>query len=156
MTVIVVIITFARSKNGWQSVALVLGALAMGLAWMGGIIWCIGVKINFLNFIAIPITLGIGVDYSINMVHRWKIEGPGSLPMIVRETGGAVILCSLTTILGYLALLQSVNPAVRSFGLVAVVGELACLLSVIVVLPAVLHLLDNRNLQINDLQRSSS
>jgi hypothetical protein len=153
MTMIVVIITFARSKNGWLAVALVLGALGVGLAWMGGILWWIGLKINFLNFIAIPITLGIGVDYSINMVHRWKIEGPGSLPMIVRETGGAVILCSLTTVLGYLALLQSVNPAVRSFGLVAVVGELTCLSSVIIVLPAILHLVSNRNVPASDFKR---
>jgi hypothetical protein len=144
MTVLVVVITFIRSKNGWLSVILVLGGLGTGLAWMGGILYWSGIKINFLNFIAIPITLGIGVDYSINMVHRWRIEGTGTLPSIVRETGGAIILCSLTTILGYLALLQSVNPAVRSFGLVAVIGELTCLLSVIVVLPAILHLIDQR------------
>jgi predicted RND superfamily exporter protein len=142
MTVIVVILTFIRSKNGWRSIALVLGGLGMGLAWMGGILWWTGIKLNFLNFIAIPITLGIGVDYSINMVHRWRIEGKGSLPTIVRETGGAIMLCSLTTVLGYLALLQSVNPAVRSFGLVAVIGELTCVSSVMVVLPAFLRLID--------------
>ena len=36
------------------------------------------------------------------------------------ETGGAVIACSMTTLSGYLALLMSVNGAVRSFGLTAV------------------------------------
>ena len=142
MTVIVVMLTFMRSKNGWRSIALVLGGLGMGLAWMGGILWWAGIKLNFLNFIAIPITLGIGVDYSINMVHRWRIEGKGRLPTIVRETGGAIVLCSMTTMLGYLALLQSVNPAVRSFGLVAVIGELTCITSVMVVLPAFLRLID--------------
>jgi predicted RND superfamily exporter protein len=63
---------------------------------------------------------------------------------IVHETGGAVVLCSLTTSLGYLALLQSVNAAVRSFGAAAVIGELGCLLAVVVVLPAILKLVEQR------------
>jgi hypothetical protein len=142
MTAVVVVITFMRKKKGLRAVGLVLGALGIGLAWMGGILWCTGIKINFLNFIAIPITLGIGVDYSINMVHRWRVEGAGRVPTIVRETGGAIVLCSLTTVLGYTALMQSVNAAVRSFGLVAVIGELTCILSVMVVLPAILRLIE--------------
>lgn len=144
MTILVVTVTFARTKHGWRDIALVLAALGMGLSWMGGTLWYIGIKINFLNFIAIPITFGIGVDYSINMVHRWRIEGAGKLPTIVRETGGAILLCSLTTVMGYLALMQSVNSAVRSFGLVAVIGELTCVTSVMVVLPAILGWMERK------------
>ncbi len=143
-TALVVILTFIRRKNGWRAIGLVFGALAMGLSWMGGMLWWLGIKINFLNFIAIPITLGIGVDYSINMVHRWRVEGAGKVPTIVRETGGAIVLCSLTTVLGYAALMQSVNSAVRSFGKVAVIGELSCIASVMVVLPAILRLIERR------------
>jgi hypothetical protein len=142
MTAFVVVITFMRSKGGWRATVLVLTALGMGLAWMGGILWYTGIKINFLNFIAIPITLGIGVDYSINLVHRWRVEGAGKLPTVVRETGGAIVLCSMTTILGYTALMQSVNAAVRSFGMVAVIGELTCITSVMVILPAILRLIE--------------
>ena len=53
----------------------------------------------------------------------------------LRLTGGAVVLCSLTTTLGYLALLGSVNQAVRSLGLVAVLGEICCLCSAMLFLP---------------------
>ena len=55
-----------------------------------------------------------------------------------------MVLCSMTTTLGYLALMQSVNPAVRSFGLTAVFGEMACLSVVMVVLPAVLILIESK------------
>jgi predicted RND superfamily exporter protein len=78
------------------------------------------------------------------MVHRWQIEGGEKLPTVVRETGGAIVLCSLTTILGYTALMQSVNAAVRSFGKVAVIGELTCIVSVMVVLPAILRLVAHK------------
>jgi len=139
-TLLVVILTFARAKHGYMSAALVLTAFGIGIAGLGASLYLFDIKLNFLNFIAIPITFGIGVDYAVNLVHRWRISEPGQLVTIVRETGGAVILCSLTTILGYLALLQSVNPAVRSFGLVAVLGELTCLLAVVLLLPAFLML----------------
>ncbi len=56
----------------------------------------------------------------------------------MRETGGAVILCSLTTTLGYLALVSSMNFAVRSLGVAAVLGEVCCLLAAVLVLPAAL------------------
>jgi predicted RND superfamily exporter protein len=104
----------------------------------------LGLKINFLNFIAVPITFGIGVDYAINIVNRWRLDGAGSVIHTVRETGGAVVLCSLTTTLGYLALLKSINAAVRSFGLAAVIGEVTCILAALVVLPAVLIMIDRR------------
>lgn len=144
MTVVAVVIAFMRGVGGPTAILLVLGALATGVSWMGGLFFLGGIKLNFLNFIAIPITVGIGVDYAINMVHRWKIEGPGHVAEIVRETGGAVILCSLTTIVGYQALMHSVNSAVRSFGLAAVIGEITCLSAVVVVLPAFLSLLERR------------
>jgi len=142
MTVIAVVIAFFRGIGGRRAILLVLGALITGVSWMGALLFLGGVKLNFLNFIAIPITIGIGVDYAINLVHRWRIEGPGHVAEIVRETGGAVVLCSLTTILGYQALMHSVNAAVRSFGLAAVIGEITCLTAVVVVLPAVLSLVD--------------
>jgi predicted RND superfamily exporter protein len=142
MTSLVVILSFFRRRGGVRATALVLGSLFAGISWMGATLYLLGIKINFLNVIAVPITLGIGVDYAINLVHRWRIEPHGQVIAIVRETGGAVVLCSLTTMLGYLALMQSVNPAVRSFGLAAVIGELTCLSAVVVVLPAVLTLVE--------------
>lgn len=168
MTALVVVLAFWKGRHGARAVALVLGALVCGVAWMGAALAIDHVKINFLNFIAVPITFGIGVDYAVNIVHRWRIEGTsdssipdrdfpqsrggkspatmgrGSTIDVVRETGGAVILCSLTTTLGYLALLTSINGAVRSFGLAAVIGEVTCLHAAVLALPAVLIWIDGK------------
>ncbi len=142
MTALVVVVAFSRGKRGALSTALVLASLVLGVSWMGAALSLAHVKINFLNFIAVPITFGIGVDYAVNVVHRWRLEGRGSVVRVVRETGGAVVLCSLTTTLGYLALLGSINGAVRSFGLAAVIGEVTCLFAALVVLPGVLIWID--------------
>ncbi len=143
-TTLVVLIAFWKGRQGGRASGLVLGALIMGILWMGATFALLSMKINFLNFIAVPITFGIGVDYAINVVNRWRLDGPGSVVHTVRETGGAVVLCSLTTMLGYIALMRSINAAVRSFGKAAVIGEVTCILAALVVLPAVLILIDRR------------
>lgn len=139
-TVLVVFLAFRAGRSS----LVVLGSLLVGAAWMLGLLVLLGVKLNFLNFVALPITFGIGVDYSVNVVQRYVHEGRGSALLAIRETGGAVILCSLTTILGYLALVRSQNFAVRSLGVAAFLGEICCLLVSVLVLPAVLTLLDRK------------
>jgi hypothetical protein len=57
----------------------------------------------------------------------------------VKRTGGAVALCSYTTIIGYSSLLLADNQALQSFGRLAMSGELACLAGALLVLPALLH-----------------
>jgi predicted RND superfamily exporter protein len=104
---------------------------------LGAAAWS-GVRTNFLNFIALPITFGIGVDYGINIYLRYQVEGRGRVGRAVRATGGAVVLCSLTTIIGYAALLLADNQALRSFGEMAILGEVACLSAAVVGMPAFL------------------
>ena len=65
-----------------------------------------GVRINFANFIAFPITFGIGVDYAVNIMSRYVQDGEEDPVAAVRSTGAAVALCSLTTIIGYSSLLS--------------------------------------------------
>ena len=116
----------------------VLGALILGIFWLGGLILWKDYKINFLNFIALPITFGIGVDYGVNIFQRYREEGSGSMLEVIRSTGGAVALCSLTTIIGYGSLLIASSRAFVSFGLLAVLGELTCIVAAIFSVPALL------------------
>ena len=51
----------------------------VGLAWVGGLVGLLGMKINFFNFVALPITFGIGVDYAVNIVERYLREGAGGV-----------------------------------------------------------------------------
>lgn len=144
MTVLAVAVIFRRGV----STATVIAALGVGLGWVAAYMALSHVRINFFNFIALPITFGIGVDYAVNFVQRYDAssgEGDtGGILGVLKTAGGAVILCSLTTTLGYLALLGSVNQAIRSLGALAVVGEVACLLAAVLVLPAALWLRDRR------------
>ncbi len=141
LTILAVLVTFRR--GGWYALS-VLFALLVGVS--GEVIFLYGadVKINFLNFAALPITFGIGVDYAVNVVQRYRADGGRDMLAALRTTGGAVVLCSLTTTLGYLALIGSLNRAIRSLGVIAVVGEVSCLLAAVTVLPALWLLVERR------------
>jgi predicted RND superfamily exporter protein len=122
-----------------RTTAYVLGALAVGVLWLLASTMALGVKINFANFIAFPITFGIGVDYPVNVTSRFVADGARDVARAIRSTGSAVALCSLTTIIGYSSLLLAENRALFLFGVVAVLGEISCLTAALTLLPAVLE-----------------
>jgi uncharacterized protein len=117
-------------------ILLTCGSLLLGVAWLIGAAAAAHVRVNFLNFVVLPITFGIGVDYAVNIVQRYRLEGPGHMGRVLRETGAAVALCSATTIIGYASLLVADNQALRGFGLLASLGEVCCLSAALLALPA--------------------
>jgi predicted RND superfamily exporter protein len=139
--VVVLLMTRARAISAY-----VIGSLVVGVAWMAAASMVLGIKINFANFIAFPITFGIGVDYAVNIVSRYVQDGRRDVAGAVRGTGSAVALCSATTIIGYSSLLVAENRALFLFGLVAVLGEIACLVAAVTLLPSALLLFDRRQL----------
>ncbi len=139
-TVASVLLAFRR---GWHA-SFVLASLLVGVGWVAFGMTLLHLKINFFNFVALPVSFGIGVDYSVNLMQRYAAEPKSGVMAALRRSGGAVVLCSMTTILGYLALLASVNQAIRSLGLLAVVGEIGCLAAATLVLPAWLYLRERR------------
>jgi len=120
------------------STPLIMGSLLVAVFWLLAAIMGLGVKINFCNFIAFPITFGIGVEYAVNVMTRYREGNPPNVVDAIRSTGRAVSLCSLTTIIGYSSLLFAQNRALFLFGAVAVLGEIACIVTAIIVLPATL------------------
>ena len=142
-TVVLVLVSF-RLRDSLLSIM----ALLMGILWMAGAMAGLGMKLNFLNFVAFPITFGNGVDYSINVMRRYRLEqqaaNPEPILAAVRLSGGAVVLCSLTTIIGYTSLYVSANQAMNSFGLAMAISEVTCLMAAVLTMPAVMILLSQR------------
>ncbi|MFW6067837.1 MAG: efflux RND transporter permease subunit [Myxococcota bacterium] len=143
-TILLVTFTF----RSMQQRVLTIGALLLGIAWMGATMAIFGMRLNFLNFVAFPITFGNGVDYGVNFMRRYALESeagtPDAVGRAVDQTGGAVILCSLTTIIGYISLYTSANKAINSFGAAMAISEVTCVLAALVSLPALLLVLRRR------------
>lgn len=133
------VVTLVLFTFGLRGAPPVLIALGVGMVWLGGMVGTFGLKLNFMNFVALPITIGIGTEYAANIWARMRAEGVGRVRTVIAETGSAVALCSLTTIIGYSSLLLSHSRALRSFGKLADLGEVTCLLAALVALPALVR-----------------
>lgn len=142
-----VLLFLAVSFRSPRAMALVMTPLLCGLLWMLGSAAIFDMKINFLNFIVIPITIGIGVAYGAYLYARIRQEGPGRIQQVIESTGGAVFLTALTTIIGYATLITSTNMALQSFGILADIGEVVCLSASEVVLTALVVVIARRRAQ---------
>ena len=132
----VAVVVLIATGNRRGAIA-VLVSLVMGVIWMvGGAAWT-DMKLNFLNFIALPITFGIGCEYPFNIFDRSRLLG-GNVKLAVERSGGAVALCSFTTMVGYGSLLFADNQALQSFGRLAASGEITCVICAMFVLPSLL------------------
>ena len=132
--ILVVLLVVGRNRHGFVTIVCGLG----GTMLMLGSAALLGLKINFLDFVALPITIGIGIEYAVNIATRERQEGPGRGRAALATTGSAVAVCSYTTIVGYGSLVLSQNLGIRSFGLAAMLGELTCLAVAVFLAPALL------------------
>jgi predicted RND superfamily exporter protein len=137
VTLLTVVVMRSLRDGAW-----VIGSLALGVLWGAGAMTVLNLKLNFVNFAVLPITFGIGVDYAVNLYQRYRQTC--SVEDALSSSGGAVALCSVTTMIGYATLVTADNQAIQSFGLTAVIGEITCLSAALVALPAVISLRDRR------------
>jgi predicted RND superfamily exporter protein len=127
-------------KRAWLFSGLSVATLLLGVTYMLGLLAWTGAKLNFSNFVALPITFGIAADYSINILRRFQSDEQSQGEQL-SQTSGALALCSAMTVIGWGALLLVENQALFSFGVFAISGELTSLGTAVLALPPVLSLL---------------
>jgi hypothetical protein len=115
--------------------------LAVALASICGIMVIFGLDFNFFNLIVLPMIAGIGIDDGVHLTNTYRRRDQGNMLEGMTKTGRAVVLTSLTTLVGFGSLSLSHYPGLRSMGYVAVIGISACLFASIIVLPAIFSIL---------------
>ncbi len=122
----------------------VISCLMFGLLTMLAVIAIFGIKINFFNFIAIPLTMGVAVDYPLNVYSRYLIDKKKDFKTTIMNTGSAVLACCLTTLVSYLILLDANSRALASFGKLGFIGELACISGALFLVPTFHYLIGKK------------
>ncbi len=97
---------------------------------------------NLANVIVLPLLMGLGVAFGIQMVLRHRTESDGRL--MNTSTPRAVVFSGLTTIGSFCALSISSHPGTASMGLLLTIAIALTMLSMLVVLPALLTMLSKR------------
>jgi len=99
--------------------------------------------LNYINVLVFPVLIGIGVDNAVHLIIRARQDNL-DVAGAVTETGRALVLCSLTTMLGFLSLTTCPHWGIRSLGIVVAIGMGFVMLVSVLFVPAVLELLRRR------------
>ena len=95
---------------------------------------------NLANLVILPLILGIGVVNGIHIIHRYREAADKSANILSLSTGQAVVLSSLTTMIGFGAMMAARHQGIFSLGLVLTLGVFCCLAASVTTLPAMLKL----------------
>jgi predicted RND superfamily exporter protein len=114
--------------------------LILGVSWALGILVLTGYRVSILTVSILPVVLGIGIDDGIYVVNRYRSLGDRDVVHAFHDTGRAVVVTSLTTMVGFGSLMLANYPGLVGAGILAVLGIGACLVTTITVLPAMMEL----------------
>jgi hydrophobe/amphiphile efflux-3 (HAE3) family protein len=120
-----------------------LGIVVTGCVWAFGLLGYLGFTLTMVTISALPVLIGLGVDFAIQMHSRFEEEAaraddPGeAVAALMRALGLPLLVAMLAAVAGFLALRLSPVPMIRDFGLMLAIGA-AVLFAASLVLPATL------------------
>lgn len=134
---------------GLLSIAPLLFALLM----IFGIMGIFGIELNLITALLSSIMIGVGVDYCIHFLWRYRderaagLEPEAAVERTLVTTGRGIVFNALSVVVGFAVLTISAFYPVRYFGVLVAISILASLGSALVVVPALALLLRPRFLE---------
>ncbi|HEY5026614.1 MAG TPA: MMPL family transporter [Acidimicrobiales bacterium] len=122
----------------WRLLAFAI--VAVGLVWGFGLVGYFGVPLTLATIAALPVLLGVGMDYAIQMHSRIEEEvildrAAHPLQAAARGLGPALLVVTFDAVFAFMALWFAKTPAIREFGSLLVIGIIAvCVCSIIATL----------------------
>ncbi len=132
----------------WRLLPLVV--VVVGAIGAFGAVGLAGIPLTLVTISGLPILIGLGVDFAIQMHNRYEDErGEAHTPeasadRTVRQMGPPLSLAMVAAVVGFLALLRSRVPMIQDFGLLLSVGVSVLVVIALTVPIAVLVLRDRR------------
>ncbi|HHQ47691.1 MAG TPA: hypothetical protein ENK19_02250 [Acidobacteria bacterium] len=133
---ILVILLLWLDLGSLHDTVLALAPLGLGIVWTLGTMGLLGLEINLMNIFVLTMIIGIGVDYGVHLLHRWR--ECGGEPQAIAETSKAIAVAALTTVVGFGSLVLSHFPGLRSVGTAAILGALSTAILSMTLLPLLL------------------
>jgi predicted RND superfamily exporter protein len=145
LTILVVFILLLADFRSLKSALMAMLPLVAGTIWMVGLMNLLGLQLTFINLMGIPMIIGIGIDDGVHILHRYRIEGTENTKIVMRSTGRAVLLTSLTTMAGFGSLMIAKYRGFMSMSSLLVIGVGVCFITSVMFLPALMNLKKKTN-----------
>lgn len=149
ITVLLLIVLLSRSVQGF---ALIGFPLVLGMGLMFGILELMGTfsnsvlfKLNYINALSIPLLFGVGIDNGFHLFRSYKENGMKAIYKVMNETGNAVLLSNLTTMIGFGSLTLSSHQGLASLGFFTALGIFCIFISYFTLFPVLAEKLKPRN-----------
>lgn len=139
-SLLVVLLLVVIKYWNFRAVMVCMVPLTFSILCIMGAMRLMGIKINFVNMISVPLLIGSGVDYGIYIISRYLEDQRHDVFAAIHETGQSMFLSSLTTVIGFGSLIFVDNQGLTSLGYMCSVGIIICAVSSVIVLPAMLRL----------------
>ena len=147
---LILVIALALLFRHWLYVVLPLVTVLITACWILGIMSITGKGLNVMTYMVPTLLFIIGVSDSIHLLSRLNIylqkksSMREALELSMKDMGIALFLTSLTTAIGFLALLYSSIAIVQEFGLFIACGVFIAYLLTLTFIPSVLILMRKR------------
>jgi len=114
-----------------------LAVVLIGVIWAFGLAGYLGIPLTLVTIAGLPVMLGIGIDYAIQMHSRIEEEvvidhSPHPIQEAARGLGPALLVVTFDAVFAFAAIQLSQVPMVRDFGWLLTVGIVAICISSIV------------------------
>jgi hopanoid biosynthesis associated RND transporter like protein HpnN len=133
--IVILVVLWIDFRNSGH-VLLAIFPLGLSMVQTFGLMGLLDIPLNPANLIALPLIVGIGVDYGVHIVHNY-LEQRGRYRMFP-ATAIAVTVDAATTIIGFGSLMIASHQGLQSLGRVLTLGITCCTVTSLVILPAVL------------------
>ncbi len=148
---IFVIVILAVMYRNITDTALNLIALVMAIIWVYGIGVLLDLNLGNPMMTTVPVLIiGLGIDYGIHFTSRYREEireGSGvsdALSKTGATVGFAILLTTITTVVGFSSNLVSNIETIRHFGFLCSVGIISAFVLMLTFFPASKTLIDRR------------
>ncbi len=117
--------------------------LLFALASTFGIMGWVGIQLNIVTALLSSISIGLGVDYTIHIFWRLKTElisGKSyseAIAISLKTTGRGIIINAFSVIVGFSILFLSAFPLIQTFAFLIILSILLCLVSALILVPAI-------------------
>ena len=133
----IVLFIFHRSLKG-IIIAFLPPAFALALTF--GTLGIFTPDLTIISVAIVALLLGLGVDYSIHLMNRFVDEkdikdNSKRIEKIISSTGRAVLLSTVTTIIGFASLMISDMAPMVKFGFGCAIGIFFCFISATILVP---------------------
>ncbi len=115
---VMALVLFLVFRSRWPLLPLLVALIAAGITF--GLLALVGGSLTMASIAALPILIGLGVDYAIQFQARF--DEVGSAEMAGSRGGPTIAAACIATATGFLALQLSPIPMVRGFGWLLIVG----------------------------------